>query len=732
MSKLKVLLIIGITLVFVSMTGTLILIKNRFHPSVVRTWIIQAMYEALPGAEVTINDIQLNFGLNIYIRLADVSLRTKEKSAELFNVHSCVIKLPLWALLTGQGVVEVLVEKPSAYYLGHGEANNWVFAMHSTITPHIEDSSNSAVTLIKKREERSGHSTQFKFISKILRRLVVNVKMGDLHIIYNFPENQSGKLHIEKFIIKGLNLESQTAFELASNVTLGLGKQIKTQFELLAIGQFNFSDILFNSVIKTKALVHLKNFITPPETMVIPEIKSEIDLTIDKNNNLHGPIILNFGGSAISANMKGTIENPAFESLTIDLLLDDISTAMVTKYDKLSFGSSRIHIDGMLKIREEKIFPELKFGLSSPILYKNESLKASISLAGILRDGKYDISSIVDIFGGNINANLKGTLDVNDLPDKLEKLPPFTFTMTANKLQIAKETIRSLIYQDMDESHNDTSPNRPQTIHGQKQQGPLRFPPGEISVVMNEIMTGVTPLSAEAHVRIKPNSFDVTRTVLKYAGKDAGILKFSSNVRLGANQNISGSVTTNFQTFNVQGLYPFLPKFTEGITGLFTGKIHTKFSFGDKREYEIGHDIAAKNGEVRGINFKEKIISILEKWRETRGKEADKFSVIDDFDQHFDSFELQGRLTDSGYQVKKLDFSGGPKRISVKSMGKVYQQDIAKDGELLLLLSDIKLKRYFGTTALPMRFYGKGYWPTMDYVYTLEKLGATDNAKKQK
>ena len=718
MSKSKAAVFVGITICFLFITGALIFVKNRFRPTVVRTWVLQAVNEALPGAEVTIVNLQLNFGINIYVHLADVSLRTKEKNIELFDVHSCIMKLPLWAILTGQGAVEVLVDKPQAYYVGSSEANNWMVALHQPPQSKLGDSSVVAITSAREGV-KVGDKPQFKFISKILKRLSVNIKMGDLHIVYSLPNNQSGKFHIEKFIVKGLNLESNTAFELASNVSVGLGNQGKTQFDLLAIGQFNLAEILFNSVLNTKAIAHLKNFNLPQGTVQIPEIKAEIDLVLDKNNNMHGPILVNFGGSAMSANIKGTLENPTFESLTIDLLVDDLTNMMMLKHDQFTFGSSRIHVDGKLNIQNEKFFPRLKFGLSTPIIYKNESLQASLSLAGMFQDGEYDLTSRVETLAGNITANLKGMLDVNHLPNKAEKYRPFILTVVANKLLLTKETFRKLLYKESEEIDKSD-------LVIQEQKETLKFPPGEIFVSLREIMTGVTPLNMEARISVKSESLEVTHAVVKYTGDDKAALILRANISSGSNQKISGKLRADFQTFNVQGLYPFFPKFIDGISGVINGKINAKFSTGRKWAYNIATDITAKNGEVRGLNLKEKIFPILKKWEEAKGKTTNKLSDLADLDQHFDSLELKGDLTDSEYKINKFNFSGGPKRVSVKSNGIMYDQHVTKDGEFFLVLSDVKLKKHYDISALPMRFFGRGLWPTLDYDYTLEKLGMQD------
>ncbi|OFZ14405.1 MAG: hypothetical protein A2X86_06050 [Bdellovibrionales bacterium GWA2_49_15] len=714
MSKLKTASIIGITLGLLLATGSLILVKDRFRPTIVRGWILQAVNEALPGAEVSMNEIQLNFGLNMYVRLSDVSLKTKERSMALFEVHSCVIKLPLWAILTGQGAVEVLVEKPQAYYLGTAQTNNWMMALHPPTFPKPPDLVVGTITSPSDGMQKSGERSQFKFISKILKRLIVNIKMGDLRIAYTLPDNQSGKIHIEKFIVKGLNLDSNTAFELATYVNAGLGKKGRAQFELLAIGQFHLSDVLFNSVIRVKAIAHLKNFLMPQDTLQIPELKAELDLVVDKNNEVHGPILLSFGGSAISTNLRGTTASPDFESLTVDLLIEDIFNVLMLKHEKFAFGTSRVHIDGKVELREKKYSPDLRFGLSTPVMYKNDSMNASISLSGILRDGKYDISSTAEVFGGNVNANLKGTLDVNHLPANLDEYPPFALTLTSNKLLIPKDAVRNLIYSGSDENRNSD----------QVKKGISKFPHGEISVALQQVMTGVSPMSVEAAISLKGEAIGVRRVVLKYLGDDKGMLTLSSDMQLGT-ENISGKLKANFQGFNAQGLYPFLPKNLEYATGLFSGKINAKFFTGSRWRYDIATDLTAKNGEIRGINFKDKIIPLLEKWEEVKGKVTAHFPPLDELDQHFDTLELKGNLTDSEYKINKLNFSGGPKRIAVKGNGVMYEQHVSKDGEFFLVLSDIKLKKQFGISALPLRFFGRGLWPKLDFAYTLEKLGVS-------
>ncbi len=717
MSKLKMTLIVSATGILLLVLGSLILVKSKLRPSSVRNLIVQSVQETLPGAEVSLGQIQLDFGLNIYMRINDVKLTSKEKKSELFEATSCVLKLPLWTVVTGGGVVEILMEKPFVHYLNFGATNNWKLALQNQLLS----------TLIEPKMEKTttevfqtpGTGKKSKFLAKLLSRIFVNIKMGDLNIVYHLSDNQSGKVRIEKFVIKGLNFESNTAFELASNVSVALSEKQKAQFELLAIGQFNLTEILQNSVLNTKAVAHIKNFVISKTDIQIPEIDAEIDLAIDKNNNVQAPLVINFGGNSISANVIGPIGEPAIESLKMDFVLDESFNFLSIKHENLFFEKSRLHVDGKVVMHDKKLFPELKFGLTTPLLYKDEFLTGNISLGGTFLNGEYEITSIFEAYGGSVNSNLKGKLDINNFPIEIDKYSPFLLKISGNKMLLPKTIFRKLFVHDAEAVTSAPAESKLQPAPSDlKPIDVIKLPPGEITCLFDNVTLDTLPMHAEATVTIKNGVIDIHHTFLKHADASGakGLLMFNAEIRPKSKSETSGKMRTQLEGFNVLGISPLLPKIFEGITGIFTGTISGNFSYNKKKlAYNFAANITGKNGEIKGINFREKVQSLVD-------KSSDTSSKLEDLDQHFDTLEFKGDLSEVQSKLKSFNFSGGQNKLSMKANGVMFPAELKTQSEMFVTLSDNKFKKYFGTSVLPMRLRGPGLWPAVDDAYTLEKL----------
>ena len=163
----------------------------------------------------------------------------------MISVDQLVVKVPFWAILTGGGQVEIKLDAPQMNYQEFAEGNNWTYAMGGKKTPE-ELKADEKKAEEKAQDNKDDNGSSAASALGIFGKSKINVKLSDVSVKYGLRDNSKGELKVSRFLIKGLNFESSTAFEVASTANFIMKDQSKVSFDTLAIGQFNISDLIKN------------------------------------------------------------------------------------------------------------------------------------------------------------------------------------------------------------------------------------------------------------------------------------------------------------------------------------------------------------------------------------------------------------------------------------------------------------------------------------------------------
>jgi hypothetical protein len=112
----------------------------------------------------------------------------------------------------------------------------------------------------------------------IFGRSKINVKLSDVDFKYSLRDNSKGEIKISRFLIKGLNFESSTAFEVASNAKFTMKDQSIVAFDTIVIGEFNLADLLKNGSATSLVIVKVNNISKTGLEWKFPEITTNIHL----------------------------------------------------------------------------------------------------------------------------------------------------------------------------------------------------------------------------------------------------------------------------------------------------------------------------------------------------------------------------------------------------------------------------------------------------------------------
>ena len=113
-SKLKI--IGGVLAVLILIfAGIMSYASSKLNSEEIRKAAIEATQKVFPNATANLENVEIKWGLNFRIELKKFLLQTKdpeEKPVDLAYVESLDVKIPIWAILTNGGVVEIEMDKP--------------------------------------------------------------------------------------------------------------------------------------------------------------------------------------------------------------------------------------------------------------------------------------------------------------------------------------------------------------------------------------------------------------------------------------------------------------------------------------------------------------------------------------------------------------------------------------------------------------------------------------------
>lgn len=717
-SKMKIL---GIALaIFVILVGGLFYYaSSKLRPEEIKKLTIEQTKKVFPKADVTLQNVQIGWGLNFKINLEKLVLKTTKdnQSVDMMSVDQLVVKVPIWSILTGSGVIEVKLDEPMMNYHEFKEGNNWTYAMGEKKTPEEK----------KKEEEKAKEGGATKSLA-FFGKSKINVKLSDVAVKYSLRDNSKGEIKVSRFLIKGLNFESSTAFEVASKAKFTMKDQSVVAFDTIAIGEFNIADLMKNGSVSSLVIVKVNNISKTGLEWKFPEITTNIDVLLKKDGELSGKLTTTFESqNKITANFKMT-KQVEISDISADIILKDVAAIM--GLDKsIDMSKAKLSAKGNVEYGEDKkINANINFAISPGVGYSKDGISASTTVAGDFKGKDLSAKVKTEVLDGVVNTSISGQFDPNEKFD-MAKLHPFDIHVVANGMKIPEKVIRSKLWDKKPEEakaeESKKSAKAAQASAEQPAAPPVGLPPSSINVEWSNINIGGEDFSGRGKIVTSLTAIAIDNMNFKFS---KGTGKLTQTMTLGKNASDS-KFNLEIANLNMSSFKAFLPPFIENFSGTFTGKVNgtaTMFKSAKPPVYDVNVIAEAKKGEIKKLNLSDYINPLLANIPVVKDKMKDKQVKIDG---NFETFTMKGRFTNSQYNISSFDFVGLDKKVQVSGSGEIYPQPGSSKLSAMEVnfvdntgkISEVLLANV-GTKVLPIRVTGPGFDMKPDYGYTVSKL----------
>jgi hypothetical protein len=743
-NKLKILAIV-LSVFIISIGGLFYYAGTKLRPEEIKKMAIEQTQKIFPKAEVSLQNVDIGWGLNFNINLEKFRIVAVQdgKKIEMMSVDQLVVKIPVWAIITGSGLIDVKLDAPQInYHELSPEGNNWTYAMAKIQTDAEKKEKEAKETEAAKNKEDKGDGASSAL--GIFGKSKINVKLSDVQVKYSLRDNSKGEIKVSRFLVKGLNFESSTAFEIASSAKFVMKDRSAVGFDTLVIGEFNVADLMKNGSVSSLVIVKVNNISKTGLDWKFPEITTNIDFLLKKDGELSGKVSTTFEAqNKISANFKMT-KKIEITDFSAEVFLKDI--ALIMGLDKtIDLSKAKLLSKGSVVYSEDKkINANISFSITPGIGYSKEGVTATTTISGEFKEKDIIIKTKTEAMDGEINTSVSGVFDPNEKFD-MAKLKPFDIRIVASGMKLPEKFIRAKLWDKKPEDtasvaktaataastdEKETETNKGSEPQKEEQnesvaKAPVGIPPSTVNVEWSNLSIGGEDFSGKGKIITSLNSVAVDNLNFKFS---KGTGKLSQTMTLGKNSTES---KFNFEVINLNlsSFKAFLPPFVENFSGTFTGKVNGSATMpkGNKPpSFDVNVLVDAKNGEIKKLNISDYINPLMANIPVVKDQAKDKQIKVDG---NFETLSMKGHFTNDVYNLSSIDFIGISKKVQVTGSGDIYPLPGSAKPSLMEVnftdntgkISDILMKNT-GTKVLPLRVTGPGFSLKPDYGYTISKL----------
>lgn len=725
--KLKIFGIIFAVLIII-FAGVMSYASSKLNPEEIKKMALAQTQKIFPNSTADLESVNIKWGLNFRIELKKFLLKTKNSEGhpvELAYVDSLDVKVPLWAIVTNGGVIEIQLDKPVVNYQEFEKDNNWTYALgEKAVVEQVKDV----------KEEVQVEKESPNPALGLLAKSKINVRLSDVLIKYFLKDKSSGQVTISRFLIKGLNLEESTAFEIATDAKFKMANASEVSLSALAIGEINIAELINKGEVSSLVIVKLNNIKKSDLDMKFPEITTNLNLLVKKTGELSGKVETSFeSNNKISANfvMAKSIE---ISDINVNIILKDIGTILGLDRS-IDLSKSKLEATGSFNLSEaKKINANLDFVVTPGIGLNIEGVNTTTSMRGSYKGDAISIRSSTNLFNGTVDVALDGEFDLGENFD-LNKLKPFKINVLAKKLNIPEKFIQEKLWSKKDPAvvAKADAAKKEDKEGAAKAGAPLVIPPGVINLSWSEIVVANENFSGNGKINLSSKELVVDNLKFNFS-KGTGSL--NQTLKFGTTSNVS-NFNFDIKSLNLDSFKGFLPPFVENFSGTFSGKVNGQaimYTSHRAPSFNINAALEAVNGEIKDINLKDFVGPLLAGIPLLNSIAKDKDL---DVGGKFESLSLKGNFTDSAYKLDSVKMLTKNKTIEVSGSG-LLVPDIKKNGSVMdVVFIDNgkigeKIKQSIGSRELPMRLEGPGFSLKPDIGYTLGKIAKTAAETKGK
>ncbi|MBF0359741.1 MAG: hypothetical protein HQK49_01965 [Oligoflexia bacterium] len=623
--KINVIIVIFL-LVLLCIGGLFYYISSKISPEEIKKITISTISKSFPNAKVELEKLDYSIGFSFKFKIQNLSIIPTTVSSDpaasagsLFSVNEVEARVPFWALLTGGGTIEIYINKPSLEFIMFAkDDNNWKRAMmssssSSSSSPTTAPATTTTTTATAAATDQKGQIEVINF----LMNSSLNVKFIDIDLKYKLQNNTSGHILLSRFLLKNLNLKNATAFELASKIELNM-KDKMVSLDSMVVGHINIHEIILNKDIHSSIVVKLENIKYPLVQGQIPTIKSDIDLTLRRDDG--AIIVINKTDIGSMGNVRSSVSilKEIIEVNDIDVAvgIKDVIDIFAPTMKMVGPTNSKFKLSGNLLMKEGKILPKLEFSASPGVkinLDNGPDLITKMS-GSLIKD---DVNIVVNnsVFKGAIDLRVNTSFDLNKPVSEISKLNLIRAEIAMSDLNVSNDFIQKTLYE--------KKPNREKVEKAEKAEKVENLEKVEqVEKVEKENSTSTSnisnsPAPSRSAIKTKTTATSVTTTTVattnsgqlppaiiqvKWSKVKIGDEYFDGSTNISVRDNRVGSEDLNFtfskgkgnisfllqlltevstkvqwkfalNNLNLNSLRCFLPPMLEEINGVFTGKV---------------------------------------------------------------------------------------------------------------------------------------------------------------
>lgn len=711
------LIIFSVFLTFgILLGGIYVYVSKVLTPENIRQILTQNLEETFPQAKVEVGEVDFKFGTSIDFVIKRINI---EMSQPMASVLDAKLKIPVWSILKGGGVVELEINGPQFFWSKSKDStSNWSKAMQTeTVKPKT-----SVAPVI---------------VPAFLATSRLNIKMKDSKIKYSLGESEKGTFLITKLLIKELGLENPAAFEVDTAIVMQLESLGELSANILLIGEADLHRYLSEgkfslvSVATISKIKSAKNGVLP-----LSEIRMDLKSDFFKNGSLSAEAKMSFYDSSLSFKILRNADEFKIDNIKSSLSTKDFLSLSPKLQTNWSSGKSQINIDGQIDLSKNEVNPLLNIALTQGLTYSNLGQSFQPTLLASLKSRDVDIKTDMPIFQGQTSSTINFVLpkDLN-----FEKfIPNLSISTKASGLIITKNDLdrinESIAANKIDakkrEVDNVESPvvNESSTIEVQPKSEAFIVPMSWQLEIADSKFDDKN-LSMKSNLDFGPNG---NAKIIAQLNIDNGIL--SSDIEY-SSKNESGKGLVSFKKFSGLILSPFISQKAMSINGEINGIAKAKFiKKGDTHRYDANYDLKITNGALSNIEPAEWLPSLAEAIKPFYPSIDEVLKNIK-IEPNFSILELEGSATNEKIKFKDIFFKGIDNKFELSAKGTIHLNG-SDESVLIADYKDYKgnlssfLLEEVGTEILPLRLVGIGTNFKPDLNYTSKKLSTILLKKK--
>lgn len=702
--------------------GTFFYVKSKINPEEIRKMTVEAISKAMPGADVSLGSVNYALGLNVKLGFNDLQIKLKEDKLEVVSIKDFHVKIPVWAIITNGGTVDINVQNPHVNFKEYTAKSN-------SITLALGKKEDAAAE-VKDEAKKDGASSEKMEVPGFIAKSKLNVRVSDILLKYSKLDGTNGEITFNHFLLKNVNMETTTAFEIESDIAVNLKDQKKFQTHGLVIGQVNLSEFVKDKKIDTSLVVDITNTSMTGLNYKLPDIKSKIRVVVPNQGAIKLDIESNFGALAHTQVSVEMLEKRLdVKNLKLEVFLKELSGVLDSetsaKLAAIDFGKSNFIIQGDLTLDDGNMTnSNVNFGLSNDITYNGaEGLKAKVGMKGRYHNENLQVTLNNKVLDGTVNVDVKGKINPMAKDFSVDKMGPIHVDVLASNAKFTTEMIRKNLYAKKPEAQATKTAEDKGGAAGSAsiaKPTPRKLPHVIVDAKWRQIIIGRDEFSGNGKIVVQNTSIGSDGIHFQFS-KGKGLITFLS--KQDPSLTTDNKFTFNLTGLNLASLGAFLPPALESLKGDFSGDVKGVFVQHPRHNtYNVNFNLSATNGEIKGLNMTEHVAAVIGKVEMLKNKIGKKDLKMTD---EFEKLIVKGEASETLLTLNTFEFVGIKNSTSITGSGKVGMPLSKKDSSLDLVYVDRTgavadfMTKNVGTDKLPLKLVGTEFDLKPDYGYTL-------------